>query len=66
MKILVTGATGFIGRHLVKCLVNTNEIHIIVRKESHIPFETEKINIFYYDGSIEKLITYFKQEKFDL
>ena len=65
MKILVTGATGFIGRHLVKCLVNTNEIHIIVRKESRIPFETEKINIFYYDWSIEKLITYFKQEKFD-
>ena len=65
MKILVTGATGFIGRHLIKSLVNTNEIHIIVRKESHIPFETEKINIFYYDGSIEKLITYFKQEKFD-
>lgn len=36
-KILITGATGFIGANLLHCLVNSdNEIHIILRETSNI------------------------------
>ena len=35
MKILVTGATGFIGQNLVKVLLDNNyELHCIVRTDS--------------------------------
>ena len=34
MKILVTGATGFIGKHLVKRLIQKHKIRCFVRKES--------------------------------
>jgi dihydroflavonol-4-reductase len=37
MKIFITGATGFIGTHLVKRLSNTNhELHCLVRKTSDV------------------------------
>jgi len=35
MKILVTGATGFIGRHLVEFLKEKYEIHVLVRPASN-------------------------------
>jgi nucleoside-diphosphate-sugar epimerase len=33
-KIIVTGASGFVGANLVKKIMNKNEIHIFTRKES--------------------------------
>ena len=35
MKLLVTGATGFLGRHLVRSLVDRgNRVSIVVREDS--------------------------------
>ena len=45
MKVLVTGATGFIGRHLVKALCNEGyAVRCLVRKSSKIE-ELEKLNV---------------------
>jgi nucleoside-diphosphate-sugar epimerase len=66
MKILVTGATGFIGQNLVKVLLDKNyEIHCIVRGNSDISNMTQKVTIFKYDENIDSLIEYFSQENFD-
>jgi len=66
MKILVTGATGFIGQNLVKVLLDKNyEIHTIVRLESDVSIIDKRANIFKYNGNIKSLIEYFKKEQFD-
>lgn len=66
MKILVTGATGFIGRNLVKLLLEQNyNIHCIIRENSNISKIDTKVQIFEYDENIDSLIQYFKSKKFD-
>lgn len=66
MKILITGATGFIGQNLVKLLVDKNhEVHCIVRNKSDVSKIDNKIKIFRYDKNIDNLIIYFNNEKFD-
>lgn len=66
MKILVTGATGFIGQNLLPLLLNREyEIHTIVRSSSDITKIDKRANIFTYDENIKNLITYFNHEKFD-
>lgn len=66
MKILVTGATGFIGQNLVKVLLKKNyEIHCIVRADSNTSNISQKVTIFKYDENIGSLIAYFNEQKFD-
>lgn len=66
MKILVTGATGFIGQNLVKSLLlNRYEVHIIVRKNSDTSTFKKDINIFKYNEDINSLLELFKIERFD-
>ncbi|PLY06388.1 MAG: hypothetical protein C0625_09625 [Arcobacter sp.] len=66
MKILVTGATGFIGQNLVKFLIDKNyEVHCIVRSKSNISKINNKVKIFKYDENIDSLIIYLKKEKFN-
>ena len=66
MKILVTGATGFIGRNLVKLLLDKNsDIHCIVRVNSDITNVDSRAKIFKYDEHMDQLIAYFNNEKFD-
>ena len=66
MKILVTGATGFIGQNLVKNLLDKKyEIHCIVRQSSNISKLDTRIKIFNYDNNIDSLIDFFKNQKFD-
>jgi nucleoside-diphosphate-sugar epimerase len=66
MKILVTGATGFIGQNLLKVLLEKNyEIHCIVRNESDISKIDNRAKIFKYDEKINSLIDFFQKEKFD-
>lgn len=66
MKILVTGATGFIGQNLVKVLLDKNyEVHCIVRADSNTSNISQNITIFKYDENIGSLIDYFNEQKFD-
>lgn len=66
MKILVTGATGFIGQNLISSLLDKNyEIHCIVRVGSDTSKIDSKVKIFKYDENINSLIEYFSQEDFD-
>lgn len=66
MKILVTGATGFIGQNLIKVLLDKNyEVHCIVRVDSNTSNISQNITIFKYDQNIDGLIEYFNEQKFD-
>lgn len=66
MKILVTGATGFIGQNLVKVLLSKNyEVHCIVRADSNTSNMNQNIATFKYDENIGSLINYFNKQKFD-
>jgi nucleoside-diphosphate-sugar epimerase len=66
MKILVTGATGFIGQNLVKVLLDKNyELHCIVRSDSNTSNISQNITIFKYDENVGSLIDYFNEQKFD-
>ena len=50
MNILITGATGFIGRHLAGALSKTFSVRCLVRKSSDIkPLKELKVGIFYGD-----------------
>ncbi|MBU0631305.1 NAD(P)-dependent oxidoreductase [bacterium] len=66
MKILVSGASGFIGQNLVKLLLDSGyEIHTILRKESDISRIDTRANLFIYDDNINSFLEYFQNEKFD-
>lgn len=66
MKILVTGATGFIGQNLVKVLLDKNyEVHCIVRADSNTSNISQKVTVFKYDENIGSLIEYFNKQNFD-
>ena len=66
MKILLTGATGFIGHNLVKKLLNSGYIvYCIVRSGSNISNIDKNANLFIYDGDIDSIISFCKEKKFD-
>ena len=64
-KAIVTGATGFVGSNLCRKLIKENwEVSIISRNDSsysNLEDIKEKLNIFEYDGNIETLIAFFKE-----
>lgn len=59
-RILVTGATGFIGSHLVKRLVSDGwQVHIIVREKTSLdPLKdiSNKIKVHCHNGSTENML----------
>lgn len=64
MNILITGATGFVGRHLIEFLQKDHSVHILVRPSSdysclHID------HIFVFENNIEVLAEYLRKEKID-
>jgi len=67
MKILITGITGFIGSHLAEHLLSnsTYKLYAIIRRKSNISYLDKRITFFEYDSDVEKLISFFKNEKFD-
>ncbi len=67
MRLLISGATGFIGKHLVRRLVgNGHIIFSVVRPSTDFDFlKKEKIKFHVFDGDADKLISFMKKEKFD-
>lgn len=66
-KFIVTGATGFIGSHLCKELLNRNhKVAIICRENSNLQLLNDimdKIEIFYFDDNLDNMINFFIQTK---
>lgn len=64
MKILVTGATGFIGSNVAEKLrKDGHEVFCLIRKKE---IDCKEKNIIEYDKDLDKLIQSFKNEKFDI
>jgi len=52
--ILITGATGFVGKNLIPALAKHGRLRILVRRTSNIELFKEKPNIDIVFGDIEK------------
>lgn len=66
IKILITGARGFIGKHLLPSLLKNNQVVALMKAESNLDYKDSNLTEFLYDYNIIKLIELFKEEKFDL
>lgn len=64
MNILVTGATGFVGKHLIGQLQKDNNVHLLVRPESNYMALGIK-HVFIFKDNIEELTTYLNKENID-
>lgn len=66
-KILVAGATGFIGSHLVKRFLTDGwDVHILIRESSNlktIEFCKSDIKMHLYDGTIQTMLTIMESVK---
>ncbi|RDU68649.1 NAD(P)-dependent oxidoreductase [Helicobacter cholecystus] len=65
MKILVTGATGFIGKNLIKYLSSTYQIIALVQDSSDISMIRQYCTPYRYSKKLEDLIDFIKNERFD-
>lgn len=66
MKIFITGATGFIGKHLVKKLIQeNNEVTINLYGDEQSPFSNEVKTYCLAKADINNDILYLKQKGFD-
>ncbi|MCE3040290.1 NAD-dependent epimerase/dehydratase family protein [Helicobacter anatolicus] len=65
MKLLVTGATGFVGTNLILKLHEKYEIVALVRKNSNIEMIKPCCTIYHYDENLENLIEFFRSQNFD-
>lgn len=64
MKLLVSGATGFIGRHLIKRLFDEGHEICIITRPSSPAKQLENINVYIWDGDSEKLISFLQTQRF--
>lgn len=64
MKILITGATGFVGKHLVKYLKDKHKLYILVRPDSDYSSLCVK-HAFTFVDNIDQLAEYLCHEKID-
>lgn len=66
MRILLTGATGFIGQNLIKHLLDEHHsIIALVRHDSDTSALDKRVSTVFYSGKIDDLITLFQHEHFD-
>ena len=64
MKILLTGATGYLGSHIAKYLLEHNHKVVILKKKTSSMERLKKIknNLIYYDLDKLDLATPFRQQ----
>ena len=62
MNILITGATGFVGQHLVRKLKKDFSLHLLVREGSDLT-GLEDIPAFCFKEDIPALRQYLNKEK---
>lgn len=66
MKLLISGATGFIGAHLITRLQKEkHSVFIIVRPSTKEESFPKKIKTYVFDNNIENLTAFMEKEKFD-
>lgn len=66
MKLLITGATGFIGQHLIRRLLdNNNSVSTLVRPTSRTDTIPREVSIVTLPEKQTELGEIFKREKFD-
>ncbi|WP_026944240.1 NAD-dependent epimerase/dehydratase family protein [Helicobacter rodentium] len=65
MKILLTGATGFVGTNFVLQLHKKHEIIALVRKDSDTSRVEKFCKIYRYDGDMQKFSNILKKENID-
>jgi len=66
MKIFVTGATGFIGKHLIKKIISEgNKVTINLYRKEISPFAEQVLTYQLNENNIENDIEFFKKEQFD-
>lgn len=64
MKILITGATGFVGRNLYADLKKSNELYVLTRESSDAT-ELAPEHEYVFNGDILHLENYMRSEKID-
>jgi len=64
MNILVTGATGFIGKKLIQSLLSEHEVHILVRPNSNWESAGVK-HVFIFDDNHQQLADYLGNNKIE-
>ncbi len=66
MKLLISGATGFIGAHLIKRLQKEkHEVVAIVRPSTTRADLPQKIPTYVFNNDVPELIAFMSREKFD-
>ena len=64
MNILITGATGFVGKHLVEKLKKKHKLAVLVRPESSFSVAGVE-RVFTFDDNFEDLIGFLQEERID-
>ena len=64
MNILITGATGFVGKHLTASLKNKHKLFILARPGSNCS-SIDAEGFFIFDDNIPMLVEYLGQKKID-
>lgn len=64
MKIMITGATGFVGRHLYKALLPGNELYLLTRESTDASFLAPE-HEYVFTGDVDHLSEYMRAEKID-
>jgi nucleoside-diphosphate-sugar epimerase len=64
MNILITGATGFVGKNLIKMLSYSNIIHVLIRPTTKIEKHNVK-DVFVFNDNIEELSNYLIENRIE-